>query len=98
VLTNKLEGITLLDREQKNNTVKKFKTHEGDTGSTEIQVALLTEKINQLMGHLKTDSHDHNSRNGLLKLIGQRRRLLAYLSKKDAHRYTTLVSKLGLRK
>ncbi len=87
-----------MDREQKNTTVKKFKIHESDTGSTEVQVALLTEKVNQLMEHLKVNTHDHHSRDGLLKLIGQRRRLLAYLSKKDAQRYATLVSRLGLRK
>lgn len=87
-----------MDREQKNTIIKKFKAHESDTGSTEVQIALLTEKINQLMEHLKINTHDHNSRSGLLKLIGQRRRLLAYLSKKDAQRYATLVSKLGLRK
>jgi len=87
-----------LDREQKNTIIKKFKIQQGDTGSTEVQVALLTEKINQLMEHLKVNAHDHHSRDGLLKLIGQRRRLLAYLSRKDAQRYATVVSRLGLRK
>lgn len=87
-----------MDKEQKNTIIKEFKLREGDTGSAEVQIALLTERINQLMEHLKIHTHDHHSRHGLLKLIGRRRRLLAYLGREDAHRYSTLVAKLGLRK
>jgi small subunit ribosomal protein S15 len=75
-----------------------FQTHEGDTGSPEIQVALLTERILQLTDHLRTHKKDHHSRRGLLKLVGQRRRQLAYLNKKDVERYRSVISRLGLRK
>ena len=87
-----------MDKERKGTIIKDFGLHEKDTGSTEVQIALLTETINQLMEHLKAHTQDHHSRQGLLKLIGQRRRLLAYLSKKDPKSYSTLVSRLGLRK
>ncbi len=87
-----------MNKERKGTISKDFGLHEKDTGSTQVQIALLTETINQLMEHLKTNAHDHHSRQGLLKLIGQRRRLLAYLSKKDPKSYSGLVSKLGLRK
>lgn len=86
------------------NTVKKkeiageFALHEGDTGSTEVQVAMLTERINQLTGHMVANKHDHHSERGLLKLVGQRRRLLAYLSRENAERYNNLIKRLGLRK
>jgi small subunit ribosomal protein S15 len=75
-----------------------YATHEGDTGSPEVQVALLTERINGLTGHLREHPHDHHSRRGLLKLVGQRRRLLAYLNKTDVERYRTVIARLGLRK
>jgi small subunit ribosomal protein S15 len=87
-----------LDKEKKGAVIADFKVHEGDTGSTEVQVALLTERINQLSEHLKAHPHDHHTRRGLLKLIGQRRRLLAYASKKDIKNYRSLISRLGLRK
>jgi len=87
-----------LDKENKAAIISDFRIHEGDTGSAEVQVALLTERINQLAEHLKLHPHDHHSRRGLLKLIGQRRRLLAYVSKSDVKRYRSLITKLGLRK
>ena len=78
--------------------VKKFARKEGDTGSTEVQVAILTERINNLTEHFKTHKKDFHSRYGLMKLIGQRRRLLRYLKKQDQARYNVLIAKLGLRK
>lgn len=78
--------------------VKKFARKEGDTGSTEVQVAILTERINNLTGHFKTHKKDFHSRYGLMKLIGQRRRLLRYLKKQDQARYNVLIAKLSLRK
>ncbi len=85
-------------KEKKVNIVESFKTHEGDTGSTEIQVAILTERINQLTRHMATNKHDFGTQRGLLKLVGQRRRLLNYLSQENVERYHTLIGKLGLRK
>ena len=85
-------------KEKKTDIVNKFRLREGDTGSTEVQVALLTERINQLTGHMAANRHDYHSQRGLLKLVGQRRRLLAYLSRQDADRYRNLISRLGLRK
>lgn len=87
-----------LQRAQKDQIIQQFQTHGGDTGSPEVQVALLTERINQLTEHLKVNSHDHHSRRGLLKLVGRRRRLLSYLRRKDVDRYRTIISRLGLRK
>ncbi len=87
-----------MDKEKKRDTTDKFKLHEGDTGSVEVQVALLTGRINQLTGHMAANRHDYHSQRGLLKLIGQRRRLLAYLSKEDVDRYRSLIARLGLRK
>lgn len=87
-----------MDKEKKGAVIADFKVHDSDTGSTEVQVALLTERINQLSEHLKTHPHDQHTRRGLLKLIGQRRRLLAYASKKDIKNYRSLISRLGLRK
>lgn len=78
--------------------IREFGKNEADTGSTEVQVALLTEKINHLTGHLKTHKKDHHSRLGLLKMVGQRKRLLNYLTKKDLDGYRALIAKLGLRK
>ncbi len=83
---------------KKTNIVENFKIHEGDTGSTEIQVAILTERINQLTRHMAASKHDFNTQRGLLKLVGQRRRLLNYLSKENVDRYHQLIGKLGLRK
>jgi len=87
-----------LDKEKKTDTIDKFKLRKGDTGSTEVQVALLTERINQLTGHMADNRHDYHTQRGLLKLVGQRRRLLAYLSKQNVGRYNDLIAKLGLRK
>jgi len=87
-----------LDKEKKGAIVSDYKLHEGDTGSSEVQVALLTERMNQLAEHLKAHPHDQHTRRGLLKLIGQRRRLLAYISESDVKRYRSLIARLGLRK
>jgi len=87
-----------LDKGEKTDIIKKFELHKGDTGSTEVQVALLTERINQLTGHMAANRHDHHSQRGLLKLVGQRKRLLAYLSREDVSRYHSLIARLGLRK
>ena len=87
-----------LATDTKKTVIKKFATHEGDTGSPEVQVALLSERINYLTEHFKTHAKDHHSRRGLLKLVGQRRRLLDYLKQKDAERYAELIRKLGIRK
>lgn len=87
-----------MDKEKKKDIINKSKLRERDTGSTEVQVALLTDRINQLTGHMAANRHDYHSQRGLLKLVGQRRRLLAYLSKQDIKRYHKLISKLGLRK
>jgi small subunit ribosomal protein S15 len=86
-----------LEKETKTNLIEGFATHEGDTGSADVQIALLTERINQLIGHLKLHKQDHHSRRGLLKLVGRRRRLLAYLSKKDNARFRAISERLGLR-
>ena len=83
---------------EKTDIINKFELHEGDTGSAEVQVALLTERINQLTGHMAANRHDYSSQRGLLKLVGQRRRLLTYLSKQDIGRYHNLITRLGLRK
>ncbi len=88
----------MLTKEQKEGVIGDYKVHEGDTGSAEVQVAMLTRRINDLTGHLREHKHDHASRRGLLKLVGQRRRLLAYLNKTDVERYRTLIARLGLRK
>jgi len=88
----------VLSKEDKESVMGKFSSHEGDTGSPEVQVALLTEKINYLTEHLKTHKKDHHSRRGLLKMVGKRRRLLTYLQDKNVNRYRTLVKDLGLRK
>ena len=87
-----------MDKGEKTNIINEFELHEGDTGSIEVQVALLTERISQLTGHMTANRHDYSSQRGLLKLVGQRRRLLAYLSKQDVGRYHRLIAELGLRK
>jgi small subunit ribosomal protein S15 len=87
-----------MTKERKQEIIKEYATHEGDTGSPEVQVAILTERINHLNEHLKTHKKDHHSRRGLLLLVGQRRGLLNYLTKIDVERYRALVEKLGLRK
>jgi small subunit ribosomal protein S15 len=88
----------MIEKGKKLAAVRQFQLNEKDSGSTEVQIALLTERINQLTEHLKTHEHDHHSRRGLLKLVGQRRRLLTYLSNNDVKRYRQLITKLGLRK
>ena len=87
-----------MDKAEKTEIIEKFAQHEGDTGSTEVQVALLTERINQLTGHMAANRHDYHTQHGLIKLVGQRRRLLAYLSREDVDRYHKLIKRLGLRK
>ena len=87
-----------MDKARKTGLIQEYRLSEKDSGSTEIQVALLTERINQLTGHMVSSKHDYNTQRGLLKLVGQRRRLLNYLSKEDVDRYHKLISKLGLRK
>jgi small subunit ribosomal protein S15 len=87
-----------LTRERKQELVERFGSGAGDTGRTEVQVALLTERINDLTGHLRTHRKDHHSRRGLLMLVGQRRRLLNYLQRNDLERYRSLIRELGLRR
>jgi small subunit ribosomal protein S15 len=84
-------------QEQKQKIISDFQVHETDTGSADVQVAMLTERINQLSAHLKVNKKDHSSRRGLLKLIGQRKRLLAYILKQDQDRYRALITRLGIR-
>ncbi len=84
--------------QQKNEVINQYKRHENDTGSPEVQIALLTERINHLTDHFKIHKKDFHSRRGLLKLVGQRRRLLTYLKKKDLEKYRTLIQSLGLRR
>jgi small subunit ribosomal protein S15 len=88
----------MLTPEVKSEVVEKYKTHGGDTGSPEVQVALISERINHLASHFKTHKKDHHSRRGLLILVGRRRRLLDYLKSKDMERYKTLIKRLGLRR
>ena len=87
-----------LNLERKKTVIEQFRTHQGDTGSPEVQIAMLTRRINTLTEHLKLHKHDHHSRRGLLILVGQRRRLLAYLAKKDIQRRRAIAEKLGLRR
>ena len=87
-----------LSAETKKSIISEYSTHEGDTGSPEVQIALLTQRINDLTGHLKEHKHDHHSRRGLLKLVGRRRRLLKYLRTNDEDRYKALIKSLGLRR
>lgn len=85
-------------REQKSEIIDSYRTHDSDTGSPEVQVAILSERIRYLTEHFKTHAKDHHSRRGLLKLVGQRRRLLDYLKGKDTERYADLIKRLGIRK
>ncbi len=87
-----------MDKEQKTKIIEEHARSEGDTGSSEVQVALLTERINQLTGHMVDHRHDYHTQRGLLKLVGRRRRLLAYLMTESVDRYRTLIKQLGLRK
>ncbi len=88
----------MLTQARKKELIQEFKVHETDTGSPEVQIALLTERITYLTEHFKVHKKDHHSRRGLLKLVGQRRRLLNYLMRKDVNRYREVISKLGIRK
>lgn len=87
-----------LATEQKKEIIEKYKLHENDTGSPEVQIAILTEKINYLTDHLKTHKKDHHSRRGLLKMVGQRRAMLKYLKETNFDRYRVIIEKLGLRR
>lgn len=87
-----------LTQERKNELIQEYKTHENDTGSPEVQIAILTEQITDVNDHLRTHKQDHHSRRGLLKMVGKRRNLLTYLRKKDITRYRDLIKKLGLRR
>ncbi|CAM2067877.1 30S ribosomal protein S15 [Sulfidibacter corallicola] len=88
----------MIDKEQRTKTIDEYRTHAKDTGSPEVQVALLTARINSLTEHFKAHKKDHHSRRGLLKMVGRRKRLLEYLKQKDQSRYTNLIGRLGLRK
>ena len=88
----------MISKEMKSEIIEKYKRDEKDTGSPEVQIALLTERINELTEHLKVHKKDNHSRRGLLRMVGKRRNLLNYIAKKDIERYRTIVEKLGLRK
>ncbi|MBR1811424.1 MAG: 30S ribosomal protein S15 [Clostridia bacterium] len=88
----------MMTAERKTEIIKEYALHEGDTGSPEVQIALLTERINTLTEHLRSNKKDHHSRRGLLKMVGHRRNLLAYLQKNDIERYRSIIARLGLRK
>ena len=88
----------MLTKEAKQEIIQKYAVHEGDTGSPEVQIAILTNRINYLTEHLKAHKKDHHSRRGLLKMVGHRRRLLSYLNKKDITRYREIIAQLNLRK
>jgi small subunit ribosomal protein S15 len=87
-----------LEKTRKSEIISKYKIKEGDSGSVEVQVAIITERISELTTHMATHRHDHNNQRGLLKLVGQRRRLLSYLSRENVDRYNKLIKSLGLRK
>lgn len=87
-----------ITKEKKQELIGSYKKHDSDTGSPEVQIAILTERISNLTEHFKVNKKDHHSRRGLLKLVGQRRRLLDYLKNKDINRYREIISKLGIRK
>lgn len=86
-----------MTKEQKDKVIAKYKKHDSDSGSPEVQIALLTERINMLSSHFKQHAKDHHSRRGLLKMVGQRKRLLSYLKKKDLEGYRALIKDLGIR-
>ena len=88
----------MLLKEEKSKVIAEYATHEGDTGSPEVQIAILTKRINDLTEHLKSHKKDHHSRRGLLKMVGQRRNLLNYVMKKDIERYRSIIARLGIRK
>ncbi len=88
----------MLSNEEKQSIIKQYAVHEGDTGSPEVQIAVLTATINRLNDHLKVHKHDHHSYRGLMKMVGRRRNMLAYLRNSDINRYRSLIERLGLRK
>lgn len=88
----------VMDKESKTKLIEEFARHEGDTGSPEVQIAIISSRITQLTEHLRTNTHDESSRRGLLKLVGQRRRLLAYVRRKDFNRYVALTDRLSIRR
>ncbi len=88
----------MITKDEKQQIIETYKTHEGDTGSPEVQIAILTHRITTLTEHLKANHKDHHSRRGLLKMVGHRRNLLNYLAKKDINRYREITKKLGIRK
>ena len=88
----------MFETQKKQELIEKYRTHDTDTGSAEVQIALLSERISYLTEHFKVHRKDHHSRRGLMKLVGQRRRLLDYLRRKDVDRYRTIIGKLGIRK
>ena len=88
----------MMQKDEKQGIIEQYRTHEGDTGSPEVQIAILTSRINTLTEHLRSNNNDHHSRRGLLKMIGHRRNLLNYLQTKDITRYRAIIEKLGLRK
>ncbi len=90
--------VNIMQKELKQSIIESYRTNEKDTGSPEVQIAILTSRINNLTEHLKKNDKDHHSRRGLLKMVGHRRNLLAYLQKKDINRYRDIIEKLGLRK
>lgn len=94
----KFEEVNCVEKLKKEEIINEYKLHDNDTGSPEVQIALLTERINHLNEHLKVHKKDHHSRRGLLKMVGRRRGLLNYLMKKDIERYRAIIDKLGLRK
>ena len=87
-----------MDKEKKTEIISEYQSREGDTGSVEVQVAILTGRINQLTTHMRANRHDYHTQRGLLKLVGQRRRLLSYLTRENMDRYNKLIKRLGLRK
>jgi len=87
-----------LNKARKKEVMNQYELHEGDTGSTEVQVAVLTERIKQLTTHMAANRHDYHTQRGLLRLVGRRRRLLSYVNNRDVKRYKSLISRLGLRK
>ena len=89
---------TMIQKEKKTQVILENATHEGDTGSPEVQIAILTARINELTDHLRVHKHDNHSRRGLLMMVGKRRKMLDYLAKKDINRYRALIAKLGIRK
>jgi small subunit ribosomal protein S15 len=93
-----MEVETMISKEEKQQVISQYKRHEGDTGSPEVQIAILTNRINSLTEHLKKNPHDHHSRRGLLQMVGKRRNLLAYLTKIDIERYRSIIAQLGIRK